>query len=84
MMQNQSCECSNSEFDVLSVPTMTAIHISQWTEYFLIPSLNNDAPVEFVIPPQTEEWTDLSQSYMDMILKIVEKSNDELVADTNI
>ena len=49
----------------LSVPpTMTKMQESQWVEHFPIASLGNNSPVEFIIPPQTECWTDLSQSYL--------------------
>ena len=52
MMQNDSCECSKSELNV--PPTMTAMQESQWVEHFPIASLTNNAPIEFIIPPQTE------------------------------
>ena len=72
MMQNGSCECSKSELNVLSVPpTMTAMQESQWVEHFPIASLTNNAPIEFIIPPQTEHWTDLSQSYLYVKFKII-------------
>ena len=72
MMQNGSCECSKSELHVLSVPpTMTAMQESQWIEHFPLASLTNNAPIEFIIPPQTEYWTDLSQSYLYVKFKIV-------------
>ena len=72
MMQNGSCECSKSELNVLSVPsTMTAMQESQWVEHFSIASLANNAPIEFIISPATEHWTDLSQSYLYVKFKII-------------
>ena len=72
MMQNGSCECSKSKLHVLSVPpTMTAMQESQWIKHFPIASLTNNAPIEFIIPPQTEHWTDLSQTYLYVKFKIV-------------
>ena len=85
MMQNGSCECSKSELDVLSVPpTMTAMEESQWTEHFPISSLNNNAPIEFIIPAQTEKWTDLTQSYLYLKLKVTKTNGDPLDADVNV
>ena len=84
-MQDGSCECSKSELDVQSVPpTMTAMQESQWTEHFPISSLNNNAPIEFIIPPQTEKWTDLSQSYLYIKLKVKNQTGENLEADVNV
>ena len=85
MMQNGSCECSKSELHVLSVPpTMTAMQESQWVEHFPIASLTNNAPIEFIIPPQTEHWTDLSQSYLYVKFKIIKADGHPLDADSNV
>ena len=85
MMQNGSCECSKSELNVLSVPpTMTAMQESQWVEHFPIASLTNNAPIEFIIPPQAEHWTDLSQSYLYVKFKIIKADGHALDADSNV
>ena len=85
MMQNGSCECSKSELNVLSVPpTMTAMQESQWVEHFPIASLTNNAPTEFIIPPQPEHWTDLSQSYLYVKFKIIKADGHALDADSNV
>ena len=76
-MQHGSCECSKTELDVKYVPpTMTAIQDGQWTEHYPLSSLNNPAPIEFVIPAQTEKWTDINQSYLYLKLKVVKSGND--------
>ena len=65
MMQHGSCECSKTELDAAYVPpTMTAMQEGHWTEHHPIAALNNTAPIEFMIPAQTEKWTDLNQSYL--------------------
>ena len=85
MMQNGSCECSKSELNVLSVPpTMASMEESQWVEHFPIASLTNNAPIEFIIPPQTEHWTDLSQSYLYVKFKIIKADGHALDADSNV
>ncbi|XP_045183462.2 uncharacterized protein F54H12.2-like [Mercenaria mercenaria] len=83
MMQHGSCECSKSELDVTSVPpTMTAMQDGQWTEHYPISALNNSAPIEFIIPPQTEKWTDLNQSYLYLKLKVKKADGNNLAGDT--
>ena len=85
MMQNGSCEYSKSELNVLSVPpTMTAMQESQWVEHFPIASLTNNAPTEFIIPPQPEHWTDLSQSYLYVKFKFIKADGHALDADSNV
>ena len=85
MMQNGSCECSKSELNLLSVPpTMTAMQESQWIEHFSIASLANNASKEFIIPPQTEHWTDLSESYLYVKFKIIKADGHDLEANSNV
>ena len=85
-MQSGSCECSKTELDVLSVPpTMTSMQESQWVEHFPVASIANDSPIEFMIPPQTEFWTDLSQSFLYVKFKIIQAADDSALAnDANI
>ena len=61
MIQIGSCDCSKTEIEMESVPpTMTTMEDTQWTDYHPIASLDSHhAPIEFVIPPQTENYTDL-------------------------
>ena len=83
-MQSGSCECSKTELDVLSVPpTMTSMQETQWVEHFPIASIANDSPIEFIIPPQTEFWTDLSQSYLYVKFKIVLAADGAPLADAD-
>ena len=85
MMQSGSCECSKSELDVLSVPpTMTTMQESQWVEHFPVASLGNNSPIEFIIPSQTECWTDLSQSYLYVKFKITKADGTDLDADSSV
>ena len=46
--------------------------------------MTNNAPIEFIIPPQTEHWTDLSQSYLYVKFKIVKADGQPLDADSNV
>ena len=83
MMQHGSCECSKSELDVSSVPpTMSAMQDGQWTEHYPISALNNTAPIEFIIPPQTEKWTDLNQSYIYIKFKVLQPDGTDLGGGT--
>lgn len=75
-MQHGSCECSKTELDVSSVPpTMSAMQDGQWTEHYPISALTNSAPIDFIIPPQTEKWTDLNQSYLYIKFKVLKAAD---------
>ena len=74
MIQIGSCDCSKTEIEMESVPpTMTTMEDTQWTDYHPIASLDSHhAPIEFVIPPQTENYTDLSQTYLYLRCRILQ------------
>ncbi|XP_053390169.1 uncharacterized protein F54H12.2-like [Mercenaria mercenaria] len=83
MMQHGSCECSKTELHVSAVPpTMSAMQDGQWTKHYPISALNNSAPIEFIIPPQTEKWTDLNQSYLYIKFKVTKADGTDLEAGT--
>ena len=65
MIQQGSCDCTKRELDMKSIPpTMTTMQGTQWNDYHPIASLDSHhAPIEFLIPPHTEFYTDLSQAY---------------------
>ena len=74
MIRIGSCDCSKTEIEMESVPpTMTTMEDTQWTDYHPIASLDSHhAPTEFVIPPQTENYTDLSQTYLYLRCRILQ------------
>ena len=66
MIQQGSCDCTKMELHMESIPpTMTTMQGTQWNDYHPIASLDSHhAPIEFLIPPHTEFYTDLSQAYL--------------------
>ena len=83
-MQHGSCECSKTELDVQAVPpTMTAMEEGEWIEHYPIAALNNSAPIEFIIPSQTEKWTDLNQSFLYLKVKVTKADGTNLEDDTS-
>ena len=87
MIQIGSCDCSKTEIEMQAVPpTMTTMEDTQWTDYHPIASLDSHhAPIEFVIPPQTENYTDLSQSYLYLRCRILQAGvGNDLEADKKV
>ena len=86
MLRNDSCECSKSEIDLLSVPpTMTVMNETQWIEYHPIASIEgNQAPLEFVVPAHADHFLDLSQSQLYLKFKLTKSDGTNLEADTKV
>ncbi|KAK4877634.1 hypothetical protein RN001_010140 [Aquatica leii] len=68
----QSCECIKSELDLFALPsTQTSIESGEWIFYKPLSSLTDDAPIEFVIPGNGNDYLDLSQTMLYVTAKIV-------------
>ena len=66
-------------------PTMTTIQGTQWNDYHPIPSLDSyHAPIEFVIPPHTKFDTDLSQAYLYIKFRILQRRGEDLKKDAKV
>ena len=52
---------------------------TQWNDYHPIASLDSHhAPIEFLIPPHTEFYTDLSQAYLYIKFRILQQTGEDL------
>ncbi|XP_022301109.2 uncharacterized protein F54H12.2-like [Crassostrea virginica] len=72
MMHRESCVCGMDSLELFQVPpTNIALEDSKWIEYYPVSStLNSDtAPIEFEIKGQGDEYVDLSQTYVQMLVK---------------
>ena len=86
MIQQGSCDCTKTELDMESIPpTMTTMQGTQWNDYHPIASLNSHhAPIEFLIPPHTESYTDLSQAYLYIKFRILQQTGEDLDRDAKV
>ena len=79
MIQKGTCDCTKTDLDMESIPpTISTIIGTQWNDYHPMTLLDSyPAPIEFKIPPNTEIYTDLSnsESYSKRvkILKLMQK-----------
>jgi len=70
-LHTHSCECLKSELELFSLPpTQTTIEGTQWVYYKPISSLTDDAPIEFVVPGQGDEYIDLAHTMLSMRVRI--------------
>ena len=66
-------------------PTMTTMQGTQWNDYHPIASLNSyHAHIEFLIPPHTEFYTDLSQAYLYIKFRILQQTGVDLDTDAKV
>ena len=77
-MQQGSRDCTKTELDMESIPpTMTTMKGTQWNDYHSIASLDSyQAPIEFVIPPHTEFYTELSQASLYIKFRILQQTGE--------
>ena len=86
MIQQGSCDCTKTELDMESIPpTITTMQGTQWNDYHPIASLeSHHAPIEFLIPPHTEFYTDLSQAYLYIKFRILQQTGEDLETDAKV
>ena len=66
-------------------PTMTTMQGTQCNDYHPIASLDSHhATIEFVIPPHTEFYTDLSQAYLYNEFRILQQTGEDLATGAKV
>ena len=72
LIHPESCECAKSELDLFTVPfTQTSIDDSKWVEYLPLNSVTeNSGPVEFMLSGSGQEYVDLSETYLHVVVRI--------------
>lgn len=81
-LHQKSCECVKTELDLFSLPpTQTSIESGKWVQYKPISTLTDDAPIEFVVPGNGDEYTDLSQTMIQLTASIVKSNGTAVTTD---
>lgn len=71
-----------TESDIFSTPAVqNTIEEGYFQEYRPITPLNDDSPIEFLIPPQTLEYLDLSLTILHLKIQITKSNGDALDDD---
>ncbi|XP_011630458.1 uncharacterized protein F54H12.2-like [Pogonomyrmex barbatus] len=83
-LHTHSSECLKSELDLFSLPpTQTSIESSQWIYYKPVTSLADDAPIEFVVPGQGEDYPDLTHTMLSLRVRVESLSGPGTAAGGN-
>jgi hypothetical protein len=85
LIHPQSCECIHSGLDLFSVPpTQTAVEEGQFVEVHPLAALAPNAPIEFAISGQTEEYLDLNNTFLHVTAKVTKANGNDLDAGNDI
>ena len=83
-VHEDSCQCAKSELDLFCLPpTQTSILKSRLIEYSPISILGN-GPVEFAVSGSGEDYTDLANTYLHVICKVLHSDGSKLKEGENI
>ena len=85
LIDEHSDECTTSPLEWFQVPpTQTSVEKSTHVEYQPITALSDTAPVEFYIPPSTEDYLDLYNTYHYIRFKIVKPDGSDIEATDKV
>jgi hypothetical protein len=83
-IHNGSSECSKHQLDMFALPTtQLSVEYSEKVVFKPIASIENESPIEFSIPAAAEEYTDLSQTYLKLVVSIVDETGLK-ITDTDV
>ena len=83
-VHEDSCPCAKSELDLFCLPpTQTSILKYRSIEYSPISILGN-GPVEFAVSGSGEDYTDLANTYLHVICKVLHSDGSKLKEERNI
>ena len=78
-------ECISNGFDYFApVPIQTAILRTFKREYTPISALQHGSPIEFLVPGTGQLYLELSSSYLDVKVKILDAANADIKDDTKV
>lgn len=84
-LHHHSCECVKSELDLFALPsTQTSIETGQWMHYTPISSLNDEGPIEFLVPGTGDDYIDLSHTLLHIKAKVQNEDSSPLAAETAV
>lgn len=76
-LHSHSNECHKSELELFSVlPTQTNVESSYYCHYSPVSSLSQEAPIEFVIPGNSEDYIDLAHTLLSVKAQVVPVKED--------
>ncbi len=83
-VHDHSAECASSQLDIFSLPpTQTSILQGQWTAHHPVSTITDTGPLEFVVSG-TDEYINLSDSYLQISAKITNADGSDIDEGTEV
>jgi hypothetical protein len=84
-IHSNSNECAKPQLDLFSLPaTQLSIEGSDTLYCSPISSLENQVPIEFIIPESEEHYIDPSETYLYVNVRVLTQNNEELEEDDTV
>ncbi|XP_064647463.1 uncharacterized protein F54H12.2-like [Lineus longissimus] len=85
MMQVGSCECTNNDLELFSLPpTLTSIEKSQHIEYLPLGSLTDDTLIAVFVSNRGDEYIDLAKTHLYLELKVTKADGTDLEENAKV
>ena len=85
LIHENSCECLHSGLDLFTVPsTQTAVEEGQFVEVRPLASLAQNAPIEFAISGNSEDYLDLFNTFLHVRVKITLPNGGNIPEDADV
>lgn len=82
MTENDCLHCTTTGLDLFSSPPIqNAVEMGQWVEFYPLATITQSGPIEFMIKGNSEDYLDLSNSYIHLQAKVVQPDGTALVPD---
>ena len=78
-INDQSCECAQTELDKISVPpTQTSIEYGNYVEYHPLSSITDSGPIEFDVSSNGQNYLDFANTQLLVKAKIIRGNGDDI------
>ena len=91
-MPHHHSECTHTGLDIFAIPPLqTSVEHGCWVQYQPLATITDSGPVEFIVKGDSENYLDLTNSYIHAQVKVVRpddavltEADDQLVAPLNL
>jgi hypothetical protein len=84
-IHNSSSECAKEQLDIFSVPpTQLSLESSEIVVFKPVASLQNHGPIEFIVPPCSDEYTDVFSTMIYVVVSITDENGVAIAPNENV
>ena len=91
-MPHHQSECTHTGLDIFAIPPLqTSVEHGCWVQYQPLATITDSGPIEFIVKGDSENYLDLTNSYIHAQVKVVKpndttltEADDNLVAPLNL